>query len=70
MLLVLRELLSLTIDMDTGDKISEQEKNKAPSSEHNFFPKGAIAFFISLILFFAVVWLAIYALMIDRHFGA
>lgn len=32
-----------------------------------FFPKGAIAFFIALIAFFAMVWLALYGIMIYRQ---
>ncbi|MFL5362575.1 MAG: hypothetical protein ACJ79O_07605 [Myxococcales bacterium] len=32
-----------------------------------FYPTGAIAFFTAMTVFFAVVWLALYALMIYRH---
>src|SRR4051794_35226268 len=32
-----------------------------------FYPTGAIAFFAAMTVFFAVVWLALYALMIYRH---
>ena len=32
-----------------------------------FFPRGAIAFFVALIAFFATVWLGLYGLMIYRH---
>ncbi|MDR3606641.1 MAG: hypothetical protein P4M08_04575 [Oligoflexia bacterium] len=37
--------------------------------DSEFFPKGAILFFLLLIVFFALVWLGIYALMIYRHKG-
>ncbi|MFL5451409.1 MAG: hypothetical protein ACJ78V_05840 [Myxococcales bacterium] len=33
----------------------------------SFHPTGAIAFFAAMTVFFAVVWLALYALMIYRH---
>ena len=32
-----------------------------------FFPRGAIAFFTAMTVFFSVVWLALYAMMIYRH---
>lgn len=32
----------------------------------DFFPKGSIAFFIILILFFIAVWFAFFALTISR----
>lgn len=34
--------------------------------KNEFFPKGAIAFFLAMIAFFSVVWLGIYALMLSR----
>ncbi|MGQ0739075.1 MAG: cytochrome c oxidase subunit 2A [Bacteroidota bacterium] len=34
--------------------------------EKNFFPKGAIAFFIALVLLSLVFWYGIYFLMIER----
>ncbi len=41
---------------------------RSPSAEE-FFPKGAIAFFAALIVFFGSVWMGLYALMIYRHSG-
>jgi hypothetical protein len=38
-----------------------QDRNEA------FFPRGAIAFFTAMTVFFALVWLALYAAMIYRH---
>lgn len=32
-----------------------------------FFPKGALAFFIALIGFFALIWLGVYGVMIWRQ---
>jgi len=37
--------------------------------ETQFFPKGAIAFFVSMIVFFVIIWLGIYGLMILRKYG-
>jgi hypothetical protein len=32
-----------------------------------FYPKGAIAFFGAMVVFFAVVWVVFYALLLRRH---
>ncbi len=40
---------------------------KKPSeAEQKFFPSGAILFFALLLVFYAALWLVIYALMIAR----
>ena len=38
-----------------------------PIRDPEFVPKGAVAFFVAMTAFFAVVWLAFYVLMIYRH---
>jgi hypothetical protein len=38
-----------------------------PSKEAEFFPRGAVAFFVLMIAFFSLVWLFLYVLMIRRH---
>ena len=35
-------------------------------TEEKFFPRGAIAFFVVLVVFYAFLWLVIYGLMIAR----
>jgi hypothetical protein len=35
-------------------------------ADEKFFPRGAIAFFIVLVVFYALLWLVIYGLMIAR----
>lgn len=46
------------------------EENSLDQGRHeqdpNFFPKGSIAFFIIMILFFMAVWFAFFALTISR----
>jgi hypothetical protein len=37
-----------------------------PENEGSFFPKGAIFFFVLLLLLYAGIWLVIYSLMIAR----
>jgi hypothetical protein len=37
-----------------------------PSQDKKFIPKGAMAFFIFLVLLSLAFWYGIYALMIDR----
>lgn len=39
----------------------------ASPSEEEFFPKGAIAFFVAMIAGFGVIWLAIYLLLLQRQ---
>ncbi len=34
--------------------------------EEGFFPKGAVAFFLFMIAFYAIVWLSIYLTMLSR----
>jgi hypothetical protein len=31
-----------------------------------FFPKGSIAFFLLMIIFYAVIWLLVYIVMLKR----
>ena len=40
---------------------------EAPGNDQEFFPKGAIAFFAAMLVFFSAIWLLFYALMIYRH---
>ncbi|HUJ27266.1 MAG TPA: hypothetical protein VLW85_14675 [Myxococcales bacterium] len=37
------------------------------SRDKDFFPRGAIAFFAAMIVFFAAVWLGLYALLLHRQ---
>ncbi|SHK29597.1 hypothetical protein SAMN05444391_0574 [Thermocrinis minervae] len=34
--------------------------------EGDFFPKGAVAFFVLMLLFYAIVWLSVYSIMVSR----
>jgi hypothetical protein len=38
------------------------------SDDQEFFPKGAIAFFVSMLIGFGVIWMGLYLLMLDRQF--
>lgn len=53
------------------NNITSNEKGNPDGSlskdKKDFFPKGAVAFFVGMIGFFAVVWLGIYALMIYQQ---
>jgi len=35
---------------------------------HDFFPKGAIAFFAAMLVGFALIWAGLYVLMVQRQF--
>jgi len=41
--------------------------SETSSKEAEFFPRGAIAFFVLMVTFFALVWLFFYVLMLRRH---
>ena len=48
------------------------ETRKAPDSKmtsDEFFPKGAIAFFVSMLAGFALIWLGMYLLLVHRQLG-
>lgn len=36
------------------------------NDETSFFPRGAIAFFVSMVVFYAAVWLLLAAIMVSR----
>jgi len=41
--------------------------SQSSSKEAEFFPRGAIAFFVLMVAFFSIVWMFFYVLMIRRH---
>ncbi len=45
---------------------SADEPKPTLAVEEKFFPRGAIFFFVLLLLFYAAVWFVIYGLMIVR----
>ena len=47
------------------------ETTPVPPAQNNaeFFPKGAIAFFVAMLLSFGLIWLAMYVLLIHREIG-
>lgn len=50
--------------MDTMS--SPAQKPKTAALPEKFFPSGAIAFFIALVLLCLVIWFGVYFLMIER----
>jgi hypothetical protein len=40
--------------------------NGNSENEKPFFPRGAIFFFVALLVFYAALWLVIYGLMVGR----
>lgn len=42
------------------------ESQSTPQMEKKFIPRGAIFFFVLLLLFYAVIWFVIYWIMISR----
>ena len=51
-------------------ELSEENRTGTPTStafnEGKFYPSGAIAFFISLVILCLVIWFGIYFIMLDR----
>ena len=43
------------------------QMSEPPREEEQFRPRGAVAFFAAMLVFFAVLWLLFYGLMIHRH---
>jgi hypothetical protein len=43
--------------------------NELQRTEENFFPRGAIAFFVLMIVGFGLIWLGIYLLLLYRQSG-
>ena len=50
------------------EEIVSSHRKATTSSESEFFPKGAIAFFVSLMIGFALIWAGVYMLMVHRQF--
>lgn len=55
-------IVRLRIGCPQGASMSETS-----SKEAEFFPRGAVAFFVLMVAFFSLVWLFFYVLMIRRH---
>jgi hypothetical protein len=52
-------------DQTAGSQLHGATRSTEPEE---FFPKGAIAFFVSLMAGFALIWGGIYLLMLHRQF--
>ncbi|MGA8368169.1 MAG: hypothetical protein ACLQMT_02775 [Candidatus Acidiferrales bacterium] len=44
----------------------KEPKDEAASDKDEFFPKGAIAFFASMLIGFGLIWVGMYLLMVHR----
>ena len=42
---------------------------KSQTETQEFFPKGAIAFFVTMLGGFALIWLGMYMLLVHRQLG-
>jgi hypothetical protein len=47
--------------------VASRNQPAGSSSDEQFFPKGAIAFFASMLLAFAVIWLGLYFMLVQRQ---
>lgn len=46
-----------------------RKEQNSKTVEQEFFPKGAIAFFATMLGGFALIWLGMYMLMVHRQLG-
>jgi hypothetical protein len=44
----------------------DMANSQEPENAKNFFPSGAVFFFVLLLLFYAAIWFLIYWIMISR----
>lgn len=49
--------------MDTG------KANNPEVEKQEFYPKGAIAFFVAMLGAFGLIWLGMYVLLVHRQLG-
>ena len=56
-----------TIGKPEEVRIAQQGARPAEEA-HDFFRKGAIAFFAAMLVGFALIWAGLYALMVQRQF--
>jgi hypothetical protein len=49
--------------------VDTKVKSEAVSQEQEFYPKGAIAFFVTMLGAFSLIWLGMYLLLIHRQVG-
>ena len=52
-----------------GWEVAPVSNNNLTPTEGEFFPRGAIAFFVAMIAAYGLIWLAIYFLLLHRQSG-
>jgi hypothetical protein len=48
-------------------RVVSKEQETVVRSNDEFFPKGAIAFFVTMLIGFALIWLGMYVVMVHRR---
>jgi len=49
--------------------MSDDKKRTALIDPPEFFPKGAIAFFVAMLVSFGLIWVGMYLLLVHRQLG-
>jgi len=57
----------LRIEAKGAKRVASKEEERVSRPNEEFFPKGAIAFFASMLIGFGLIWLGMYLLMVHRH---
>ena len=58
--------MSIPIHNESNPPATEAPLTEGAENKEHFFPSGAIAFFISLVILTLLFWYGIYFLMIER----
>jgi hypothetical protein len=53
---------------DFDEKNPIVRNQETTGADEDFYPKGAIAFFVSMLIGFGLIWAALYGLMLHRQF--
>ena len=56
-----------SIEAKGAKLVASKEEETVSRPNEEFFPKGAIAFFASMLIGFGLIWLGMYLLMVHRH---
>ena len=59
-------MIAVYLKLRQLEQASGPHETSAPAPTGSFFPRGAIAFFVLLLVFYAILWLLLYWLMIMR----
>ena len=60
------DAMKATVNHEDVQQIREIDEREMQAEPEEFSPKGAIAFFISMLIGFGIIWGCLYAIMVHR----